>query len=151
MGKVLTKGEYYHARDEFSERCKRLGHCLSLAENEEEDAHYWKLYNSTLKRWRRLKIPETVPDTIPAPLLRKTFYRPVFNEEYVMYTRQLKQLYKQREKLSGQKNVRSARTALDTEIERIKKLRQNCTEYIDRATGEPRPKKEQLPKEGEAS
>ncbi len=129
----MTKGEYYHARDNYSRQYRRLGRCLFLAETEEEDARYWRLYKSNLENWRRLQVPESMPT--PTPLLRKSFYRPVFNEEYVMYTRQLKQLYKQREKLS-----RSARTALDAEIRRVKKLRRDCTDYVDRTTGALRPK-----------
>ena len=76
----MTKGEYYHARDNYSRQYRRLGRCLFLAETEEEDARYWRLYKSNLENWRRLQVPESMPT--PTPLLRKTFYRPVFNEEY---------------------------------------------------------------------
>ncbi|MCD8331656.1 MAG: hypothetical protein LUB63_03875, partial [Oscillospiraceae bacterium] len=82
MSKNSATGKSYHNRYVYRDRCRYLGHKLSLAETEEEFTHYWDLYRNNLEKWRKLEVPGTRPDQIPVPLRRKTFYRPVFNEEY---------------------------------------------------------------------
>ncbi len=145
MGVSKEEAKYYHLRDKYHRRCKYMICHASLAETEEEYNRYWKIYKNTLSEWRRLKVPETISKPRSAPLQKKTFYRPVFCDEYVMYTKRLKELYRKKEELDPSAN--SARAAVNVEIKQLEKLRWDCTDHINTATGRILPKAEHLPKE----
>lgn len=124
---------YYAMRSRYLREAKQLGHRLSLAISDEEDAQHWEKYKKVLERWRALEIPEGVKHGNHATLNTQVFWKPEFNDEYVELTLQLKGLYAK----MNQAKSKQERYALEDEIRALKKKRSSVTTYINRETGEP--------------
>ncbi len=134
MAEIKDPKRYYYAmRSRYMRELKQLGHKLSLATSDEEDAQLWEKYKKVLERWRALEIPEGVKHGNHSALNTQVFWKPEFNDEYVELTLQLKGLYS---KLSRVNSV-GEREALEDEIRALKKKRSSVTTYINRETGEP--------------
>ena len=133
MAEIRNPQKYYYAmRGRFARATKQIGHKLSLATSEEEDALLWAKYEKVLKQWRDLEHSTGISRREDWSLRQRRFWKPIFNETYIELTQQLNALYEQR---SGM-DPNEERNAIDAEIEAIKEKRKTATTYVDRETGE---------------
>lgn len=124
---------YYAMRGKYMREAKQISHKLSLATTDEEDALQWEKYKKVLKRWRALKKPEGVTHNDDVMLHLHRWTKPIFNDEYVALTMQLKELYRQ----MNQAKSKHERYQIEDKIHTVKKRRNAATTYIDRETGNP--------------
>ena len=133
MAEIRNPKKYYYAmRSKYQRMTKQIGHKLSLAMSDEEDALLWSKYKKTMDQWRALENPREGRSREESERNTRKYWKPVFNETYVEMTQMLVELY---EKRSGMDPCEE-RDLIDAKIERIKEKRKTVTTYIDRETGE---------------
>lgn len=121
---------YYAMRSKYMREAKQIGHKLSLATTEEEDALQWEKYRKVMKRWRSLKKPDGIAHNNDAVFQSYLNWKPEFNEAYVELTLQLKELYVQ----MNQAKSKQERCAIESKIHDLKKKRSASTTYTVRDT-----------------
>ena len=133
MAEIKDPKRYYYAmRSRYMRELKQIGHKLSLAVTDEEDALQWEKYKTVIMRWRDLEIPEGVKQGTNTVLKTHVFWKPKFNDEYVELTIELKGLYAKMNRAKSKQE----RYDLEDEIRALKNKRSSVTTYIDRETGE---------------
>ena len=119
---------YYAMRSKYMREAKQIGHKLSLAISEEEDALYWEKYKKVIERWRALEIPEGIKPGNYTALQTKEFWKPEFNPEYIALTIQLRELCIQLNKAKTKQECH----VLENEIRTLKKKRSSVTTWTGR-------------------
>lgn len=122
---TAAKKWHYHNRQRFQRDAKRIGHRLSLAMAEEEDALLWSKYKAVLDKWREFEL-SIGNEKLIAPLRRTDFRKPVFDEVYLQMTRQLKELYAQ----LNSSHSSDERHKIKEQIKALQQQRQEAASYM---------------------
>lgn len=124
---------YYAARSKYMREAKQIGRKLSLATTEEEDSVLWEKYRKIMKRWRALKKPDGINHSDDTEFQSYLNWKPDFNDVYVEFTLQLKELHTQ----MNQAKSKQERLLIEDKIRTLKKKRSAATTYTIRAGAEP--------------
>ena len=111
---------------------KHIGHKLSLATCEEEDARLWEKYSKLIERSRELEIISGYCDENSKRIKDRLGCKPVFDETYLTCTRELIRL----NALLSATDDPKQRRRLYKEIDAKKKERWEISSYTNRETGE---------------
>ena len=122
---------YYNVQRRMNQAAKEAGHQLALAMSDEEDAVRWQTYKSIMEKWQKYERKHHLYDGFYSALHERTYYKPVFDETYINYTKQLKELYDAEKHAEGK-----AHREIKDKIREVRRQRRESANYIMRDTGE---------------
>jgi len=125
------RGQYYEARA-MHHAAKCIGHKLSLAMTEEDDARLWRQYQAALDRWQRFSARAGCESECNLAVKERIYYKPVFDETYLKLTAELTELYARMQREQSRAGRRQLRELIDLK----KRERWEHAHFVRRETGE---------------
>ena len=125
------RSQYFEARA-MHHTAKSIGHKLSLAMTEEDDARLWRQYRAALDRWQRFSVRAGCECECNLAVKERVYYKPVFDETYLKLTAELTELYAQMQKEESRAGRRQIRALIDLK----KRERGDSAHFVMRETGE---------------
>ena len=120
----------YGVQFRLCESVKEAGHRLSLAMTDEEDAERWKVYKDRIDTLQRME-GRIGYSGIYSITYKRTYYKPIFDDTYVAYTRELITLY---DELANAEDGQHRQ--IKKKIRDVRQKRREAAQYVMRDTGE---------------